>query len=101
MITILLLLASASNISFPIAEEGLCYDGIQELLKYYPNAKIAYNPYPNQGHVWIITEDDPIDSYYGPRSGPFWENPTYLFSNMTKLDEKITELTGYKECTSF
>jgi hypothetical protein len=78
-------------------EPGLCYDGIQKLIQYYPEAKIAYNPTPKQGHVWIITkEGQPIDTYYGKQNGYYWKHPTFLLNNLTELDMKIKELTGVK-----
>jgi len=87
---------SISQPAFPIAPKGLCYDGVQKLLQYYPDATIAYNSGPKQGHVWVIVDGQPIDSFYGNISGSYWENPEFRFANMNDLDLKISELTGIR-----
>jgi hypothetical protein len=85
------------KIDFPMTLPGLCYDGVQKLVEYYPKAKIAYNPEPAPGHVWIITESNqPIDSYYGQQNGYYWKHPKFILNNITMLDMKIQELTGVK-----
>jgi hypothetical protein len=85
-------------IAFPIAPMGLCYDGVQELARYYPANEVifAYNSGPNQGHTWLLVDGKPIDSYYGevPRTR-YWLNPEKRFGSFLEMEKYIADTTGY------
>lgn len=76
--------------SFPVAPLGDCYNGIQILDDYYKNQQITYmyNPYPAPGHVWLLVNNQAIDSYYGPVEGDYWYNG-YRYSSFEELDKGI------------
>lgn len=84
-------------IAFPIAPLGLCYDGVQELARYYPadEVQFAYNSQPLPGHTWLLVDGKPIDSYYGgvPRTR-YWMFPEKRFGSFPEMESYIAETTG-------
>ena len=91
--------AITANISFPFAEKHLCYDGVEKLAPYYHghDVKFAYNDNPGQGHVWLIVDGQPIDTYYGIVYGSEWTHPQHIYNSFAELEQGVIEITGIKD----
>jgi hypothetical protein len=85
-------------LAFPVAMPGLCYDGVQEMTPYYTgrDVQFAYNSQPSPGHVWLLVDGTPIDSYYGevPLT-KYWLNPEKTFKSFLEMDRYIANTTSF------
>jgi hypothetical protein len=101
VILLILLAITSRQAQFPVAPLGMCYDGIHTLSQIYAGHDIQYAyDAPNgadQGHVWLIVDGQPIDSYYGPVQGDYWTHPQFTYSSLPEIDAGITYQTGYYE----
>ena len=70
---------------------GMCMDGVRILADQYPSSQITYAYEPGTpGHVWLIVDGQPIDSYLGPQVATYeWVHPAYSFSTYTELQAAI------------
>ena len=92
-------LHAAYAVDFPVKDPstglpvaaGMCMDGVRILADQYPDSQITYAYEPGTpGHVWLIVDGQPIDSYYGPQTATYeWVHPAYSFSTYTELQAAI------------
>jgi hypothetical protein len=84
-------LCHATEPIFPVDPLGECWQGVQDLAGYYPDAQFAYDSQPMPGHVWIISGGIPIDSYYGPQSSEslYWSQPERVFPTFTDMNSYV------------
>ena len=89
----------AYGVEFPVRDPstgltlpaGMCMDGVRILADQYPTSQITYAYEPGTpGHVWLIVDGQPIDSYYGPQTATYeWVHPAYSFSTYTELQAAV------------
>lgn len=62
------LLLPVGAVHFPVYPLGMCYEGVEKLVREdaYPGSIIAYNSSIN--HVWLQKDDMVIDTYFGEMS---------------------------------
>lgn len=90
IVTSILVVVGHAQPSFPVAPLEDCYDGIQILDDYYNNSNITYmfNPEPSPGHVWLLVDDQAIDSFYGLVEGDYWHTG-YKYNSFEELNKGI------------
>ena len=90
---------AAYAVDFPVKDPstgltlpaGMCMDGVRILADQYPDSQITYAYEPGTpGHVWLIVDGQPIDSYYGPQTATYeWVHPAYSFGSYAELQAAI------------
>jgi hypothetical protein len=85
---------------FPVAPQGMCFDGSQKLAETYSSNgyRISYMYDPSsggytQGHLWIVVEDKDhngkwlaVDSYYGIMTDKLYYTSPYSFDDIKYLN---------------
>ena len=89
----------AYGVEFPVRDPstgltlpaGMCMDWVRILADQYPDSQITYAYEPGSpGHVWLIVDGQPIDSYFGPQTATYeWVHPAYSFGSYAELQAAI------------
>ncbi len=92
--------AVTRTLIFPVAPQGMCFDGSQKLVETYSsngyNTSYMYDPSAGgytQGHLWVIVEDNDlhgkwlaVDSYYGVMADELYYTAPYSFDDIKYLN---------------